>query len=241
MFIGVPHTGPLVHAIVPCWQGLPGGVQLEFGVQARHAPLPSHTPPETAVVWHEAPAGAGAFWSVQVIVPPAHEVTLPVWQGLLAGEHALPTVHALHAPAVQYCPVPHGVPSGALIATLQTACPVLQSIVFLTHGLAMSVQSAPAVQTPQLPAWQTDVLPVPQGVPSARLAVFMHVPPASVHAKVPVWHSAGAHNAPDTQAWPLPTALAPASLVAASPLTVASSSAADPSGVDASGLGGVRS
>jgi hypothetical protein len=35
---------------------------------------------------------------VHVIVPPAHEVTFPVWQGLLAGEHALPTMHALHTP-----------------------------------------------------------------------------------------------------------------------------------------------
>ena len=133
-------------------------------------------------------------------------------------------------------------PSGAFIATLQTACPELQSTVFLAHGFAISVQSAPAVQTPHVPAWQTDVLPGPQGVPSARLAVFMHVPPALVHAKVPVWHSAGVHKAPDTHAWlPLPSELVPASLAALSFGTVASSDAADPSGVDASVLGGVRS
>jgi len=98
MFVGEPHTGPLVQLIVPCWQGLPGGVQIAFGVHALQAPLPSHTPLVTAVAWHEAPAAAGVFWSVHVIVPPAHEVTFPVWQGLLAGEHALPTMHALHTP-----------------------------------------------------------------------------------------------------------------------------------------------
>ena len=78
MFAGEPQTGPLVHVIVPCWQGLPGGVQIAFGVQARHAPFPSHTPLDTPVVWHDAPAGAGVFWSVHVITPPAHDVALPI-------------------------------------------------------------------------------------------------------------------------------------------------------------------
>ena len=121
MFIGEPHTGPMVQVIVPCWQGLPAGVHVAFGVQATQAPLPSHTPLEVVVVWHEAPAAAGAFWSVQVIAPPVHAVTLPVWHGLLAGEHALPTLHAEHVPPLQNSPLPHAVPSGAFIAALQTA------------------------------------------------------------------------------------------------------------------------
>jgi hypothetical protein len=50
----------------------------------------------------------------------------------------------------------------------------------------MSVQSAPAVQAPQAPAWQTEALPGPQGVPSARLPVLLHLPPLPVHANVPV-------------------------------------------------------
>jgi len=70
---------------------------------------------------------------------------------LLAGEHEFPTLHALHTPVLQFCPVPHGVPSGAFIATLQTAWPELQSIVFSTQGLAMSVQSDPLEQAPQVP------------------------------------------------------------------------------------------
>jgi hypothetical protein len=61
MFIGEPHTGPMVQVIVPCWQGLPGGEHVAFDVQARHVPLPSHTPSGTLLVWHEAPAAAGAF------------------------------------------------------------------------------------------------------------------------------------------------------------------------------------
>jgi hypothetical protein len=174
---------------------------------------------------------------VQVIIPPAHDVTLPAWQRLLAGEHELPTVHALHVPAVQNWPAPHGVPSGAFIATLQTACPDLQSIVFSTHGLAMSVQSAPAVQTPQLPAWQTDVLRDPHGVPSGRLVILLHLPLPPVHANMPVWHSAGEHAAPDTHVWPL----LPSELVVAALSLVVASDAAAGSAVDASGFGGVRS
>ena len=61
MFIADPHAGPLVHVIVPCWHGLPGGVHVAFGVHAAHVPIPSHTPLGTLLVWHEAPAGAGAF------------------------------------------------------------------------------------------------------------------------------------------------------------------------------------
>jgi hypothetical protein len=39
-----------------------------------------------------------AFESLHVSVPPAHEVTLPVWQGLVAGAHDLPSWHALQTP-----------------------------------------------------------------------------------------------------------------------------------------------
>jgi hypothetical protein len=120
----------------------------------------------------------------------------------------------------------------------------------------MSVQSAPAVQAPQVPAWQTEALPEPQGVPSGTLPVLLHLPLPPVHANVPVWHSAGGHAAPDTQAWFLPPSapvaasfllvvasllLALLLLVVASLLLVTSSGAAA-SDVDASVLsGGVRS
>ena len=102
----------------------------------------------------------------------------------------------------------------------------------------MSVQSAPAVHVPQVPAWQTEALPGPQGVPSARLAVLLHLPLPPVHANVPVWHSVGLQMAPDTQAWPLP----PSAPVAASSLLLVASSGAVESDVDASAPpGGARS
>ena len=110
----------------------------------------------------------------------------------------------------------------------------------------MSVQSAPAVQAPQVPAWQTEALPGPQGVPSGTLPVLLHLPLLPVHANVPVWHSAGGHVAPDTQAWFLPPSepvtAASLSLAVASLLLVVASSGAAASAVDASVLsGGVRS
>jgi len=90
-------------------------------------------------------------------------------------------------------------------------------------------------QVPQLPAWQTEVPPDPQGVPSARLAVFTHCPPSPLHVINPVWQSAGAHVAPGTHASPLPSAPIFASSVVASPCAVASGTDASPmSGVDPS-------
>jgi hypothetical protein len=61
MFFGESHDGPLVHDIVPCWQGLPVGVQGAFGVQATQAPLPSQTPLGTELVWHDVPAFDDVF------------------------------------------------------------------------------------------------------------------------------------------------------------------------------------
>jgi hypothetical protein len=120
----------------------------------------------------------------------------------------------------------------------------------------MSVQSAPAAQVPQVPAWQTEPLPVPQGVPSGTLPVLLHLPLPPAHANMPVWHSAGAHAAPDTQAWPplLSEAVAASLLwvvasslvlvlvVASSLFAVVGSLDAAASDVDASApVGGVRS
>jgi hypothetical protein len=98
MLLGAAHTGPVAHDIVPCWHGLPAGVHAAFGVHATHVPCPSQTPLATLLVLQEAPAAAMAFWSVHVIVPPAHEVTFPVWQGLAGGAHELPTWHGLQTP-----------------------------------------------------------------------------------------------------------------------------------------------
>jgi len=78
MLLGAAHTGPVAHDMVPCWHGLPVGVQGAFGVHASQVPCPSHTPLAPPLVLQEVPAVAEPFWSVQVIVPPAHEVTAPV-------------------------------------------------------------------------------------------------------------------------------------------------------------------
>jgi hypothetical protein len=49
----------------------------------------------------------------------------------------------------------------------------------------MSVQSEPAEQALQLPAWQTEP-PDPQGMPSVRSVVFLHWPLPPVQSNSPV-------------------------------------------------------
>jgi hypothetical protein len=77
MLVGEAHAGPLLHVVIPCWHGLPDGVHGAFAEHAAQLPCVSHTPLETEADWHDVPAVAGVFWSVQVSVPPAHEVTFP--------------------------------------------------------------------------------------------------------------------------------------------------------------------
>jgi hypothetical protein len=91
MLVGMPHTGPLVHDIVPCWHGLPVGVHGACAVHAAQVPCPSHTPLDTELVSHGVPGDAGVFWSVHANTPPVHDVTFPTWQGLPGGEHESPT------------------------------------------------------------------------------------------------------------------------------------------------------
>jgi hypothetical protein len=77
------------------------------------------------------------------------------------------------------------------------------------------------------------------------LPVFVHWPPASVHANVPVWHSTGAHGAPDTHVVPFASGLVAVSATATSrgvtadiDASVASDRVASVAfGVDASAVG----
>ncbi len=92
-----PHIGPLAQDIVPLWQGLSPGWQTALGVQETQTPL-LHTPLATVADWHEVPSVAAFIESVHVGTPPAHEVTLPVPQGLPGGVHDAVKVHALQTP-----------------------------------------------------------------------------------------------------------------------------------------------
>jgi hypothetical protein len=92
------HMAPAEHDMVPVLHGMLRGEQEAFGVHAAQLPCPSHTPLATDPVWHAVPAAAGMFWSVQTIVPPAHDVTLPTWHGWSCGAHDAFTVHALQTP-----------------------------------------------------------------------------------------------------------------------------------------------
>jgi hypothetical protein len=91
-----PHTGPFEHDMVPIWQGLLFGLHGAFAVHATQ--LPALQTPVTVAEEHCVPSLAATIESVHVGVPPAHEVTVPVPQGLPAGVQGAPVVQALHAP-----------------------------------------------------------------------------------------------------------------------------------------------
>lgn len=97
-----------------------------------------------------------------------------------------PVAHP-HVPPVQTECVPHPVPSGLLLASVQTGSPVLQSIAPFLH-LFVEVHAAPAVHATQLPFLQTSE--VPQLVPFVTFApVSSHVETPVVHDVLPTWHA----------------------------------------------------
>jgi hypothetical protein len=98
MWLVGAHTGPLEHDHVPPMHGRPGGEHAPLTMHVAHVPWPSQTPVGTLAVVHDVPAEAATPLSVQVGTPPVHAVTEPVSQGLPAGEHEAPTVHALQTP-----------------------------------------------------------------------------------------------------------------------------------------------
>jgi hypothetical protein len=98
---GVPSTAlvtasmhvewPLAQDVAPVWHRL-AGTQPWLDVQAMQSPAL-----QTMLVPHAVPLSAGAFVSVHVATPPAHELSVPTWQ-VSVGLQDAPTTHALQTP-----------------------------------------------------------------------------------------------------------------------------------------------
>jgi hypothetical protein len=118
-------------------------------------------------------------------MPEAHDST-PSWQGS-ALAHAAPGRHAVHVPALQIRPAPHGVPSGKsppelAPVSLQTGPCAHESWPVGWQGFAV-VQAVPGVQATQMPPWHTWF--VPQAVPSAAAAPVSAQAVPAVQVTVP--------------------------------------------------------
>lgn len=166
------HTGaPVVQEMAPEWQGF-ASVQAAPVVHGTQAPVLL----QTRFVPQLVPAGCSVAVAVQT-GPVAHEVMVPTAQTFVLGVQDAPTVHPTQAPPLQTWFVPHTVPSGFAMVSVQTGAPVVgsQAMAASWHGL-VETQAAPAAQA-HAPALQAS--PVPQAVPSRTL-------PVSVQTGAPV-------------------------------------------------------
>ena len=95
--------------------------------------------------------------------------------------HDRPAVQDTQLPELHTRFVPQEVPSATFADSTQTGAPVLQVVVPVRHGLPLTVQVAPTLQSVQVPvALQT--LSVAQVVPAAARV------PLSVQTGAPVVH-----------------------------------------------------
>jgi hypothetical protein len=206
---GVPvslHTAvPVEQSVLPTSQGLVG-VHAALCAHDVHVPLE-----QTSFVPHTVPFGACVPVSVQVEglaeqsrVPVSHE---------LAGVHAAPLVHVVHAPLSHTWPVPQDVPFGTSFCVfVHTEAPVAQLVAQTVHELA-GVQTVPAVHATQLVPWQTMFRP--HDVPAATaVPVSLQTGSPDAQSVVPLSHGfvVGVHCAlwvhapqfPSSQTWLAP-------------------------------------
>lgn len=165
------QTGaPVEQLITPAAQefGLP--LHAVPATHATHEP-PLQTPPGHAVPVPTLPVSTHtAEPVVQLIVPVLHE---------LAGVHAAPALHALHAPALQTPPA-HAVPFVLFEPSRQTAAPVEQlTTPFLQAADGLVEHAAPSLQGLQDP---------PRHAPPGHDVPFVLLLP-STHTALPVEQS----------------------------------------------------
>lgn len=87
----------------------------------------------TRLLPHAEPSASDWLVALHTGVP-AEQDKVPVLHGLAVGVHALPELHATHAPAEQTLPVPQDVPFVALPATTQVEVPVEHEVAPTLHG-----------------------------------------------------------------------------------------------------------
>ena len=162
------QTGvPVLQAMVPLRQGLPGTTQSMPCTQAPQAPVAL----QTMSVPHDVPAVTFVLVSVHDGAAP-EQTSAPVWH-LFVGVHAPPIWQVAHVPAWQTMPVPHVVPFGLLSVSVQTGAPVAQTMLPTRQGLPVTSQS----------------MPVDAAVAAAVVADLVHVAAGAVRLQVGQLHA----------------------------------------------------
>jgi hypothetical protein len=175
------QTGaPVLHAVVPVRHALPATVQADPAMHATQVPDEL----QTLSVPHVPPAGT--FIPVSTHVGDAPEqLSVPMWQALVAGLHASPMTHALQTPSWQTMPEPQGEPLGWLSFSVQTGEPVVHEMTPVRQGLFATSHAVPAEQ-----AWQAPLThaPLSQGVPLGwERCVSLHVGVLPLQTVSPTW------------------------------------------------------
>jgi hypothetical protein len=118
----------------------------------------------------------------------------------LAGTQAEPAVQFVQLPALHTWLVPHTVPLGASVDSMQTGVPVLQATVPRRHGLPGTLQTMPPLQVAHDP-FAPHTMSVPHIVPAGTFVpVSLHVGAEPEQTSAPVWHLlVGVHAAPAWQ------------------------------------------
>lgn len=147
---------PVTQEMVPVRQTLVGW-QLMPVMQEPHTPSP-----HTLFVPQVVPLARFCPVSEQVIV--GEQTVMPAWQRLDATQVS-PAVQATHAPSLQTRFVPQAVPLATFPDCMQTAAPLLQTVVPVRQGAVESEQLAPAWQLTQVPV-PPQTMFVPQLVPT---------------------------------------------------------------------------
>jgi hypothetical protein len=188
------HTGaPVLQVVMPVRHGWPETVQLAPAVQLPQVPVAL----QTRLVPHGVPAARFVPVSVHCGAPVEH-ARVPIWQALV-GAQVAPVWQETHCPVWHTMLVPQEVPFGRSPISVQTAAPVAQLIAPVRHGLAVTVQVAPAVQATQVPSLQT--MFSPHTVPFAcGCWVSMQPGPFGPQVVAPTWHRlASVHGEPAMQ------------------------------------------
>ena len=158
------QTGvPVLQAMVPLRQGLPGTTQSMPGAQAAHAPVA----PQTMSVPHDVPAATFVLVSVHAAPRPSRPASRC---GICSSAcRRRPPGRWRTSPPGRPCRCRSAVPFGLLSVSVQTGAPVVQTMLPTRQGLPVTSQAMPATHASQLPLWQT--LSVSQTVPFACRSV----------------------------------------------------------------------
>jgi hypothetical protein len=205
---------PVAHDVVPVWQT--ETLQAVPVVHVVHWPLS-----QTMPLPHAVPLVTLLTLAVHADVPVAHEVS-PVWQA--DGAHAVPDVHATHAPLSQTWLLPQAVPLATFVVVPpQVEPPVEHDVVAVWHALPAGWHAWPDVHAMQLPLPSHTWLD-PHVVPAEAFDENAHVEVPVEHVVIPVWQTllVGLHatpavhatHAPLSQTWLLPQAVPLATFVA---------------------------